>query len=317
MLKRHFLVSVAAIAVAVASCTDAPSAPEPDVTPAFAKNSTPSAEVFGTLDAANVALSTNGAPYRIAMAEYITASESGQVGNTILAKNVGNKQLGYDFVPLDPRRGGGREITWLNDALDGATASGLTAVNTLTAITSAMNTWDSQTCSTIPLSAVGSYGFDFGVVQNILGFGGAAGAYADLTHAGWLPAAFFDALTQGGSGFILGVTFTFIFTDGSGGFTDIDGNGRGDTAFREIYYNDAFSWADDGSNNVDVESVALHEAGHGLSQGHFGTVSIKNNGTLNRAPMAVMNAIYSQPLATLQGSDNGGHCSNWGQWPNS
>jgi hypothetical protein len=69
-------------------------------------------------------------------------------------------------------------------------------------------------------------------------------------------------------------------------------------------------------NDIDVESVAVHEAGHGLSQAHFGKVWLKNDGSLERSPMAVMNAIYSEPFRPLAGTDNGGHCSNWAQWPN-
>jgi hypothetical protein len=130
--------------------------------------------------------------------------------------------------------------------------------------------------------------------------------FADVQHAGW-------QVDFGGG--ILGVTFTFIWVDANGP-TDIDGNGKLDTAFREIYYDSGFPWADDGSTNIDVESVAVHEIGHGLSQGHFGTVAFKNNGNLMRSPLAVMNAIYSMPLQTLQGTDDGGHCSDWAEWPN-
>ena len=36
---------------------------------------------------------------------------------------------------------------------------------------------------------------------------------ADITHAGWLPGAFFDALLPSGSTFILGVTVPFVFID--------------------------------------------------------------------------------------------------------
>jgi len=160
------------------------------------------------------------------------------------------------------------------------------------------------------------------VVQFIFSAGGSGSefVFADLSHAGWLPGPFFDFLVPGGSVFILGVTLTFVFIDASG-FTDIDSNGKFDTAFREIYYNDAFSWADDGATNIDVETVALHEAGHGLSQAHFGKVFLKgnkgkSNGSLQFAPRAVMNAVYISPQQALLGTDNGGHCSIWGQWPN-
>jgi len=98
--------------------------------------------------------------------------------------------------------------------------------------------------------------------------------------------------------------------------TDIDGNGKGDTAFREIYYDPSFAWKDDGVSNVDVETVALHEAGHGLSQGHFGKVFLKNDGSVQASPRAVMNAFYLRPQRSLLGTDNGGHCSNWAAWPN-
>lgn len=62
---------------------------------------------------------------------------------------------------------------------------------------------------------------------------------------------------------------------------------------------------------LDVETVALHEAGHGLSQAHFGSVFLKNDGTLKAAPRAITNALYAGVLRTLEGTDNGGHCSNW------
>ena len=68
----------------------------------------------------------------------------------------------------------------------------------------------------------------------------------------------------------VGVAFTFGFTDSGGAFTDIDGNGKLDTAFREIYYDPSFSWADDGSSNVDVETVALHEAEVCLNERRLG-----------------------------------------------
>ena len=106
-------------------------------------------------------------------------------------------------------------------------------------------------------------------------------------------------------------------------FTDIDNNGRADTAFREIYYDPFVGffgpprvWADDGVSNIDVETVALHEIGHGLSQAHFGKVFFDNKGNLKFAPKAVMNAVYVGPQRTLLGTDGGGHCANWANWPN-
>ena len=56
----------------------------------------------------------------------------------------------------------------------------------------------------------------------------------------------------------------------------------------------AFTWADDGVSHFDIETVALHEAGHGLSQGHFGKIhGTVANGKIHFSPRAVMNAAYS------------------------
>lgn len=269
-------------------------------------------EVSPLLQELNGQLQFMGSNLEIERAEYVTTADGPEFGRTLLAKNVGNKELGSHFVPFDARRawsGPDSAITWINDTVDGASASGLSSADTAAAIRSAMGTWQGVNCSNLPLNDLGDIGVDLGVVQNILGFGGTQLIFADLSHAGWLPAGFFDALAPGGSGFILGVTFTFNFVGG-----DTNNDGRGDTAFREIYYNDNFFWAINA--NIDVETVALHEAGHGLSQGHFGSLFFDNNGNLHLAPAAVMNAAYTGVRQNLQGTDNGGHCTNWGSWPN-
>ncbi len=268
------------------------------------------------LNEINIALGTADADYRVLMAEYITAAGSNEVGNTVLAKDVGNKQLAHDFVPNDPRRSGWSgpangdtdNITYTIDQVDAVPPiGGLTGAETTAAILRATGTWDNLNCSDLPLTPVRSFGNDVGVIAFLNGLGGSPFIFADVQHAGW------EINFAGG---ILGVTFTFVFIDGGGVPTDVDNNGKIDTAFREIYYDTSFSWADDGTTNIDVESVALHEIGHGLSQAHFGSVLIKKNGDLKRAPAAVMNALYSEPMRELLGTDGGGHCSNWAQWPN-
>ncbi len=109
------------------------------------------------------------------------------------------------------------------------------------------------------------------------------------------------------------MTFTFVWVSG-GVPTDINNDGKTDTAFREILYNNAFTWRI--NNNIDVETVAFHESGHALSQGHFGTAFTTGNGKLHFAPLAVMNAAYSGVQQSPRGTDNGGHCSIWASWPN-
>lgn len=272
------------------------------------------------LDAINVALEAEGANIRVFMAEILTGGHDEAVGQVVFARDVGNKQLPADFVPNDPRRHPGTNITYVVDGVDGGTSSGLTAAETEGAIDRAMATWDAQTCSDLSMTKSTTTTFDIGVVQAIFGFGGIPAfiPFADVIHAGWLPAAFWDLVEPSGGSFILGATFTITFIDANGE-TDIDNNGKIDTAFREIYYNDGFPWGIDvpGLDPTDVETVALHESGHGLSQAHFGKLfGTFANRTLHFAPEAVMNAVVFGTKQTLLASDVGGHCSNWAQWPN-
>ena len=85
-------------------------------------------------------------------------------------------------------------------------------------------------------------------------------------------------------------------------------------ALSEIYYNDEFSWND--GDQIDVETVALHESGHGLGQAHFGTLfQINRTGRYQFAPRAVMNAGYTGIQTEITRTDKAGHCSNWASWP--
>lgn len=57
--------------------------------------------------------------------------------------------------------------------------------------------------------------------------------------------------------------------------------------------------------DIDVETVALHESGHGLSLGHF-----------RPPPDAVMNPIYAGIRQDLFATDDGANCTLYGSWPN-
>ncbi len=285
-------------------------------------------DITSMVAAANAQLAANGKNYRIAMAEYVTNLESDQVGRILFFSNRGNRHLGFDFVPADPRRiaagwgGPGTNITFALDDIN--LTADIAGTGELSEIRAAMATWENQTCSTIPLTDRGNTGADVGLAQAILGFGGTGGIAADITHDGFLGAGFFNAIAPGGGAFILGVTFTFRWVDGAGNSTDIDNNHTFDAALREIYYNDAFAWEIDpndqpGDGLFDIQTVALHEAGHGLSQGHFGDLFRTGDpltGPLHHAPLAVMNAGYRFGQQQLTGTDVGGHCSNWAAWPN-
>lgn len=268
--------------------------------------------VFRELPASAAGRRQTESKYALLGGEYITSAESGQVGRYVYFKDVGNKQLVYDFVPGLSLDGTDAVSYYIDqkrpsDDLSVATSSG--------AIARAMNTWEGVTCSQpslyqVPFNKRISTGF----VSELFGFGGSFDYVADVVHAGWLPAAFFDLLAEDGSAFILGVTFTIIFTDDSGNPVDLDNNGKYDVAWREIYYNDAFTWRD--GAHYDVETIALHEAGHGLSQGHFGTAFVDaGTGQIHFSPRAVMNAAYSGIQTHIMETDNAGHCSNWSSWP--
>jgi hypothetical protein len=256
--------------------------------------------------------------FELGVAEWVTVTDAATFGQTVFA-NDRSRQVFHQFVPSDPRRGGSTDLAYLVDQGDGATASGLSAVDTEGAIERAMSTWDEETqCSDVPLTKASDPGFDLGVVEYLLGYGGSPLRVSDIVHAGWLPKRFFDRISWGRGDSVLAVTFTAVFIDENGFLTDINGDGRLDVAFREIYYNDYFSWGIDVETNpYDVETVALHESGHGLSQNHFGKIFRTNpNDKLHYVPFAVMNAVISRQAQALEASDNGGHCSIWGSWPN-
>ena len=265
----------------------------------------------------NVRLARNGKDYRVAVVEFYAPGGSEEQGRTVFLRDVRNKQLGHHFIDGDDRRTTTTDITFLVDLADGGTASGLSSADTDAAINRVMETWQDVNCSEILVADLGSFNFDFGVFQNQLGFGGIPFVFADLTHAGFLPASFFDAVFgPGGSAVVLAFTVTFVFIDVDElpdiVFTDLDNNRKLDTAFREIYYNDAIFWVIDqnvpGFPDFDVETVALHEAGHGFSQAHFGKVFVTNaNGKLHFSPCAVMNAAYSGIQQGIGKTDNAGH----------
>lgn len=307
------------LAACADTATDLPTQPTPPGITAKKTVDSPIAQAIGAqMDAINAGLASTGANYRVAMAEYVTQVGSGDEGGTVVAKDVGNKQLTADFIPGDPRRGWGAPdgtgVTYAIDQVDAIPFSAIfdpvawpmTAGESNAAITAAMGTWEGVGCSTLGLTRNPDFGIDIGVVAAQNGLGGSPFVFADIQHAGFTDINF--------AGGVLAATFTFVFTDG-GVPTDVDGNGKGDVAFREIYYDPSWVWTVGAFDGVDLETIALHEVGHGLSQAHFGKVWLKNNGDLAASPRAVMNALYAGEFRALAGSDNGGHCSIWANWP--
>lgn len=242
--------------------------------------------------------------------EYLSADN---VGNTVFFNDRGNKQLASDFLPNDPRNLGGETVPYIVDGTQAITASGF---NILSALETVRNTWETVTCSgglSIPNAGVSD--FDLGFISNAFyGYGGTPGFFPGVVvQAGVLSKDFFDLVAPGGGDFILGVTFTLTYTQ------DINQDGVSEVAVKEIYYNDSFNWQDvvTTGSGYDFETVALHETGHALSQAHFGKAfGTSSNGKIHFAPRALMNAGYSGVNRVVEGTDQAGHCSNWGNWPN-
>ncbi len=195
---------------------------------------TPEGELMALMEAVNSSLETAGADVRVEKAEYVTAFD--EMGQTIFFNNVGNKQLGSDFVPGDPRRaawsnGTNPDITYV---VQGAgDVSNLPLAVTTAAIDRAMATWEAVNCSNLPIVGLPPFAGELGVIEN----GFTVPILADITHAGWIPLA----------PPTIGVTFTLIFVDTTQPGTpptDVDNNGKLDVGIREIYYSSLFAWSD-------------------------------------------------------------------------
>ena len=267
--------------------------------------------ILARMQQINARLRSMGLGIAVEQIDFFTIGQ-GRPSNRIHAQE-------FRWVANDPRRlADGENITYLVDQSDGATASGLTNAQTEAAIDRAMNTWDANRCfSRVDIVKRADTGADPDIFDSFFGFGALGNPFlADITNAGWLPRAFFEAVGgPGGGRGILAFSVSFIFVDDDGNPTDINGDNRLDTALNEVYYNNTFGQAGtDRAGNpwginvplpgIDVETVALHENGHSLGVGHFGP-----------PPAAVMNPVYAgirhAPLAV----DSSGMCSVWASWP--
>ena len=271
-------------------------------------------EISPLLEDLNGQIASQGLNLQIQKMEYIVEFDANgdQMGRTVFADDR-TKLLASQWVEADARRlNDGNNLTYLVDPRF-VLANG--AIDSEPSIDASFETWNNVNCSKLNLVKRPWPGVETNFVLGLF-FGFPADPFAaDITTTGFLPGFVFDLLAPNGSQSILGVTFTLIFVDGNGDPTDLNGDGRNDTALKEVWYNDAFLWSTDGSPGIDLESVAVHENGHALGFDHFGTIFV-NEGGLHVASDSVMLASYLGPQRTLLGTDNASMCSVYANWPN-
>lgn len=267
-------------------------------------------DVLARMQQINNSLRAMGLNIAVEEIHFITIGE-GRPSNRI-------HQTGLRWVANDARRlADGENITYLVDQSDGATASGLTSAQTEAALDRALTTWDTHKCfKKVDILKRADSGADPDIFDSFFGFGGFGNPFlADIVEAGWLPKAFFDAVGgPGGGNGILAFSVSFIFVDGFGNPTDINGDNYLDTALNEVYYNNNFGSPGPRLGNpwginivlpgIDVETVGLHENGHSLGIGHFGP-----------PPDAVMNPVYAGIRQSPLPIDSAGMCAVWASWP--
>lgn len=293
-MRRSFNVIALFAGLAVAGCSDASDPAQPDSPFGVEATRQPVASNPGVADEAEAAIREAAAfveaKYGREGAVLYSANwlgDSDQLdmgGNLVFFNDRGNKQIPFQWVPGDPRRNGRTNLIY---ATDHAFFAPLDLASVDAAIDAGMNTWNTQSCSgRLSIDETSVFDIDY-----------------DIVHAGFVPWL---------SPSTIAVTFIFAFADASGA-TDIDGDGNLDMAFALIFYNPSFPWGF--GSGMDLQTIALHEGGHGLGQDHFGKAFL-NSGGVHFAPRAVMNATYSGVQQALTGTDRAGHCSIYGSWPN-
>jgi hypothetical protein len=305
-------------AALLASCAN--ESVSPDSTPSFASAATPqSGPISEKLARINDSLATLGLNFAIHRAEFVLAPNAPLSAGQTVFTNDRTKRLDSRWVPGDERReADGNRITYMNfTPFMTANAAG----NAEPGIDASFGTWNNMKCANVDLVKRAWNGGNPSLLIAVGGVPAASPFSADVYTLGFLPGFVFDAfLGAGSSNFVLGVTFTFIFGSNTpDGFipSDIDGDGNTDTAAKEVWYNDNFAWTLSGlGDNIDVETVALHENGHALELAHFGRISLtKANLRLHVAPRAVMNAVILGTLRSPLGTDNASYCETFENWP--
>jgi len=268
--------------------------------------------------AALTSLQSNPDP-SVAMSGQVGSQVKMAVGKSWLIANVRTMKSGANgevLAAIDFLGEGSRDA-------NGGNVRQLTTAEQDAKIEQAVAAWRALTCSSAPITRVPvPAGTDPDYLDEFFRGNPAGSANyaqpADIVEAGWQPPGFFNAIAGPDGDFILGITFTFYFTDGAGTPTDIDRNGKAHAALAEIFYNAGYYFGDRAANSVDFFSILAHETGHGLGLGHFGKLFVTAKDAADGitasdvkfAPLALMNAGYVFPNV-IQGTDNSQFCQIW------
>jgi len=235
----------------------------------------------------NDGLRAQGMDYIVQQIDYFRRDGS-RASARLYAKDFG-------WIPGDARRDA--DGASLGILFDGANGSiGTLASNAIgQAIDRARQTWAADEClAGTPLVKKANPGGDVTVFDGLVGDGTIGDPFAgDIVVAGFPQGL--DAVFGPDT---LAFSVTFIFVDGDGVPTDLDADGRLDTAHSEVYFNPSFDWTLDAeAAGTDIETTALHELGHSLGLGHFGA-----------PPESVMNPVYGGVRRELLPIDHAALC---------
>jgi hypothetical protein len=319
---RRAFAGVALVSLGVSACSDQPTSPAliDATTPSFAVSSSDETAFSAYLASADVRAAQSG--LMIAQAELLTTSTASVKTPRIIFANDRALRLNSGWVARDLRRLS-TDAT-LSYAVFAPFAKASVGGAAEAAIDASMATWNSASCSKLAIQkrTLAPAQFPSFLLTGLF-------PPADINDVGFLPGALFDlAFGAGSSKTTIAITVTFSFIQvGPNGLpildakgntipSDVDGDGRWDTAFKEIWFNDALAYSTNGvPGTIDIESVALHEHGHALELGHFGKIAgDPKTGKLHVSPRAVMNAANLGTQRTLLGSDNAAFCGTYASW---
>jgi hypothetical protein len=274
----------------------------------------------------NRALATSGAHLVVSKVELMLAASApaalGNGGRTVLAADHSHR-TGIRWVPGDPRRGGRTVVTYGAFQPFMFAQAPVGYVNPAGSVDAAAATWSSVACSGLRLQ---KQSLPAGVFPSLLlGLPGFASAPAsDIGVVGWLPGAVFTAAFAADGKYVLGVTWTYAWADANGDPTDADHDGFDDAAYVEQWFQNGgdghITWSNAqtsafGSEGYDAQFVVLHELGHAVGLSHFGRIAIDQQNAVRVSPTAVMNAVALTSYRAPLGTDVGGVCGLYGNYP--